>query len=74
MVNKHMLLGRLINDLRYYKNWGHAPFQQLSLIGNIEEIEKIWHELPEEPKWIKRSDIDILIKECQEIENSKNNK
>ena len=73
-MNRYMLLGRLINDLRYYKKWGYAPFQQLSLNGNIEEIEKIWNELPEEPKWIKRSDIDILIKECQEIENSKNNK
>ena len=69
-----MLLGRLVNDLKYYKNWGHAPFQQLTLNRNIREIEKIWQELPYEPAWIKKEDIDILIKECQEIENSKNNK
>ena len=70
-MNKYMLLGRLISDLRYYKSWGHAPFQQLTLKGNIQEIEKIWQELPEKPQWIKKEDIDILIKECQEIENVK---
>lgn len=70
-MNNYMLLGRLISDLQYYKNWGHAPFQQLSLKDNCQEIERIWQELPESPQWVNKTDIDILIKECQEIEKIK---
>ena len=40
-MNKYMFLGRLISDLQYYKSWGHAPFQQLTLKGNAQEIEKL---------------------------------
>lgn len=65
-MNKYMLLSRLLSDLEYYKNWGCARFQKLSLNGNIQEIEKIWNELPEKPTWTNKEDIDILIKECKE--------
>ena len=71
-MNKYMLLGRLLSDLEYYKKWGCSRFQQLSLNGNIQEIEKIWKELIKTPKWTNKEDIDILIKECQEKNIKKN--
>jgi hypothetical protein len=58
----YMMLGRLQSDCEYYLSYGNRSERQLwagSVEGQIKEMKRIWHSLPEDkkPEWLSMEDI-----------------
>lgn len=71
---KYMLLDRLKQDCEYFLKAGNGYEGHLwagSVPKQIEEMKKLWEQLPEKPEWLSLEDIENYKKQMIELLNTK---
>lgn len=74
---KYMLLDRLKSDCEYFLGAGNGYEGALwagSVAKQIEEMKKLYEQLPEKPEWLSLDDINNYEKEMNNLLENKKNK
>jgi hypothetical protein len=64
---EYQMVCRLVMDLEFFFGWGNKCEKHLfcdTLSEQIEELEKQYNQLPVEPEWLSRKELNEWIETC----------